>query len=183
MSSYNLGKVCLTPRGSYSAAAHYEKLDTVSCAGGSFICLKACTGIDPVSDPQSESYWSCCSAGIAGVSAEYSGGRVYLTVVLTDGRSCSIDFPVTEIPDLSVSTQKLALGAVTAAKIASGAVTAAKLSGPVPLEKGGTGASDGAEGLAALFAAGPSVLSPYQYGPSLPSSGTEGQLFFLTGEE
>lgn len=179
MSTYNLGKVCLTPRGSYLSSVQYEKLDTVVCAGGSFICLQPCSGINPVTDPQRATYWSCCAAGIAEVNAEYADGRVLLTILLTDGSDCSLSYPVTELPDLSVTSQKLASGAVTTLKIASGAVTAAKLSGPVPPEKGGTGASDGAEGLKNLFAAGATILSSHQYGSTLPSGGSEGQLFFL----
>lgn len=180
MSVYNLGKVCLTPKGTYSPTAQYEKLDTVALGGGSFICLRSCSGINPVTDPDRSTYWSCCAAGIASVSAEYSAGRVYLTILLTDSGSCSIDFPVSDIPDLSVTSQKLAVGAVTSAKIADASVTASKLAAPIPLEKGGTGAAQGATGLKNLFSSGATILSPHQYGTALPTSGSEGQLFFLT---
>ena len=38
-----------------------------------------------------------------------------------------------------------------------------------PMENGGTNASDGATGLANLFAAGATVLSSYQYGDCFPT--------------
>lgn len=48
----------------------------------------------------------------------------------------------------------------------------------VPVSKGGTGASAGHTGLANLFAAGPTILSSYQYGDTLPAPGTPGRIFF-----
>ena len=48
----------------------------------------------------------------------------------------------------------------------------------VPMSKGGTGAENGAEGLANLFAAGETVLSSYQYGTELPFNPVVGQLYF-----
>ena len=53
-----------------------------------------------------------------------------------------------------------------------------------PIENGGTNATDGATGLANLFASGNTVLSSYQYGDELPEAGTVGRIFFkrLTDE-
>lgn len=48
----------------------------------------------------------------------------------------------------------------------------------VPISKGGTGSSSGATGLKNLFAAGQTVLSSNQYGSTLPSSASEGTVFF-----
>lgn len=48
----------------------------------------------------------------------------------------------------------------------------------VPIENGGTNASDGASGLANLFASGNTVLSSYQYGDELPEAGVVGRIFF-----
>ena len=58
------------------------------------------------------------------------------------------------------------------------AITAEQLP-VVPMSKGGTGAQNGSEGLKNLLAAGPMVLSPYQYGDTLPEPGTPGRIFFL----
>lgn len=48
----------------------------------------------------------------------------------------------------------------------------------VPITNGGTGASNGATGLANLFASGITVLSSHQYGDTLPAAGTKGRIFF-----
>jgi hypothetical protein len=48
----------------------------------------------------------------------------------------------------------------------------------ISMEKGGTNASNGAEGLANLFAAGMTVLSSHQYGNDLPEPGNVGRIFF-----
>ena len=48
----------------------------------------------------------------------------------------------------------------------------------IPIENGGTNSSDGAEGLANLFAAGMTILSEYQYGDELPPAGNKGRIFF-----
>lgn len=48
----------------------------------------------------------------------------------------------------------------------------------IPIANGGTNASDGATGLANLFASGATVLSSNQYGDELPAAGTVGRIFF-----
>lgn len=48
----------------------------------------------------------------------------------------------------------------------------------IPMSMGGTEATDGATGLANLFAAGDTVLSSYQYGAELPENAVTGQMFF-----
>lgn len=48
----------------------------------------------------------------------------------------------------------------------------------ISVENGGTNATDGATGLKNLFADGATVLSSYQYGDTLPESGTVGRIFF-----
>lgn len=56
--------------------------------------------------------------------------------------------------------------------------SAVDLYGTTPVENGGTGSDNGAEGLANLLAAGNAVLSSYQYGDTLPSAGVKGRIFF-----
>ena len=55
---------------------------------------------------------------------------------------------------------------------------ASDLIGSVPITKGGTGATDGATGLANLLSSGMTILSAYQYGNDLPNPGNAGRLFF-----
>lgn len=52
------------------------------------------------------------------------------------------------------------------------------VTGMVEMDRGGTGATNGADGLKNLFAAGATVLSANQYGDTLPSPGTPGRVFF-----
>lgn len=55
---------------------------------------------------------------------------------------------------------------------------ASSITGAVAMTAGGTGATNGADGLKNLFAAGATVLSANQYGDTLPSPGTPGRVFF-----
>ncbi len=50
--------------------------------------------------------------------------------------------------------------------------------GVTPIEQGGTGATDGENGLKNLLAAGNMILSSNQYGDTLPTAGVAGRLFF-----
>ena len=60
----------------------------------------------------------------------------------------------------------------------SGATSVNSLDQVVSIKHGGTGSSDGASGLANLFASGSTILSSYQYGDTLPAAGTAGRIFF-----
>lgn len=83
----------------------------------------------------------------------------------------------------AVTEEKLATGSVAEGKIANGAVTGQKIAAAaVTTEKMGQGAVTGEKTnfSAGLPVTGPLVLtSGVGYGDSLPSSGVEGQLFFL----
>lgn len=48
----------------------------------------------------------------------------------------------------------------------------------IPIECGGTNATDGSNGLKNLLADGITVLSDYQYGDELPTAGNVGRIFF-----
>ena len=62
-----------------------------------------------------------------------------------------------------------------------GTITAGTWHGAaIPIAYGGTGETNGAAALKALFAAGATVLSGSQYGATLPAAGTKGRLFFKT---
>ena len=50
--------------------------------------------------------------------------------------------------------------------------------GVLPIENGGTGSSDGASAIQNLFAAGNTILSPYQFGDELPEAGVVGRVFY-----
>lgn len=68
----------------------------------------------------------------------------------------------------------------TAADITSGTFSTARIPN-ISMSKGGTGATNGSDGLKNLLAAGPMILKEgegYQYGDTLPSPGTKGRIFF-----
>ena len=48
VTSYDLGKVSLTPRGEYNPSAQYTELDVLTYAGSSFLVLKDVMGVTPV---------------------------------------------------------------------------------------------------------------------------------------
>lgn len=54
----DLGKVMIVPKGAYSGATAYTKLDLVSYEGSSYIALQNTTG----NLPTNETYWQCVSA-------------------------------------------------------------------------------------------------------------------------
>lgn len=65
----------------------------------------------------------------------------------------------------------------SASEITSGVMDASRL--PVTtMDKGGTGAEDGAVGLQNLFAAGNTIISAHQFGNELPDPGNAGRIFF-----
>ena len=43
-----IGKVLITPRGTYASNISYDVLDLVSHNGKAWLCSKPCTGIEPV---------------------------------------------------------------------------------------------------------------------------------------
>ena len=65
----------------------------------------------------------------------------------------------------------------SASEITSGVFDADRLP-MIVMNKGGTGAEDGATGLQNLFASGNTILSAYQFGDELPEPGNEGRIFF-----
>lgn len=86
----------------------------------------------------------------------------YITRINTEDGNKQIDYnALANLPDLSV-LEGLSDGVLS-------------------LDKGGTGASDGATGLQNLFAAGMTILTEgvnFQYGPDLPDAGNPGRIFF-----
>ena len=53
MAKTSLGKVGILPKGEYSSATQYLRLDIVSYNGGSYLCIKDCVGIDVTN----KEYW------------------------------------------------------------------------------------------------------------------------------
>lgn len=62
MSSYNLGRVALIPKGVYSDTSQYEKLDIVSFNNSSYVAKQSVTGVEPLQGEDSE-YWMLLVGG------------------------------------------------------------------------------------------------------------------------
>lgn len=65
MATYNIGKIGMTPKGTYNASTAYEKLDVVSYNGSSYVALDNCTGIAPTNT----SKWMILAQGNASQAA------------------------------------------------------------------------------------------------------------------
>lgn len=66
-----------------------------------------------------------------------------------------------------------------AGDVTSGTFSTARIPN-ISMSKGGTGATNGSDGLKNLLAAGPMILKEgAQYGDTLPEPGTPGRIFFL----
>lgn len=107
---------------------------------------------------------------------EYTNGDII------GGNALQNDMPLYRVPIKGLNVQELVpmftvienrLGDIMAHTHAG-----TDLSSAVPIEKGGTGATDGATGLKNLLAAGYLVVSSYQHGKSFPENAPAGTLFF-----
>ncbi len=138
MSQQNdLGKVALTPKGAFNAAATYEQLDVVTYNGSSYLVLQTVTGVTP---PNSAYYQTIASKGNNGTNGEaatITAGSISMLplgsspTVTNSGTPNSAVFnfgiPYSPVSDNSVTTSKIADTAVTTNKINNRAVTFGKL--------------------------------------------------------
>ena len=114
---YNLGKVALTPKGTFNANATYERLDVVTRNGSSYLVLQSCTGITPPNETYYQLIASKGNAGTNGSAATITAGTVTMlpvgssATVTNSGTSSNAIFdfgiPYQSIEDGSVTTEKL----------------------------------------------------------------------------
>ena len=82
-----------------------------------------------------------------------------------------------DLTEDTVTAEALAAGATAHNAAGEEIIGVLPVYSVVPPEHGGTGADNGANGLANLLAAGYTVLSPYQVGTELPASAPEYSIF------
>ena len=148
-------------------------------------------GIDAITDIEAETIQEALEA--ISIKAAQSAAGVVSDGGITTEKLAELAVTTQKIAELAVTAAKIATGAVTGEKIAAGSVAEDKIANgavtgqkiaaaAITTEKMGQGAVTGEKTnfSAGLPVTGPLVLtSGVGYGDSLPSSGTEGQLFFL----
>lgn len=113
----------------------------------------------PESDPKLETSGAFADAQVVGNKLKTINTQI-----------SNINGQITEIKNNAQS--------ISANNITSGTLSADRLS-VIPIEKGGTEATNGQDGLRNLLAAGAMILSSNQYGDTLPSNPEQGQVFFV----
>ena len=139
MATINLGQAAIVSKGAYSAAASYAPLNLVTHNGGSYLCKRGCSNIEPGVSPTWQTYWVAATVGIRSFAktGETADGMEY-TATLSD--NSTYVFIVKTAVDYPISVANGGTGATTAAAArenlgalsnANGAVGTANLGGKV----------------------------------------------------
>lgn len=139
MATINLGQAAIVSKGAYSAAASYAPLNLVTHNGGSYLCKRGCSNIEPGVSPTWQTYWVAATVGIRSFAktGETADGMEY-TATLSD--NSTYVFIVKTAVDYPISVENGGTGAATAATAranlgalsnANGAVGTANLGGKV----------------------------------------------------
>lgn len=107
--TYNLGKVCVSPKGAWNAQGSYTILDAVTHRGGSYLATAASGGVEPGVTSNWANYWMVLTKGITGVSARSNSGVTTMSVNFTDGSSYTFSFNTTTLAPGSTYTQMSAV--------------------------------------------------------------------------
>ena len=110
---YELGQAAIVVKGAWSAATPYTPLDCVTNGGGSFICTTAHTNKQPGVASDWASYWVSATKRIKNIMANTTSGNTTVTFTFSDGTTSTIAYAASPVADSSVTTAKLANGAVT----------------------------------------------------------------------
>lgn len=139
MATVNLGQAAIVSKGAYSAAASYAPLNLVTHNGGSYLCKRGCSNIEPGVSSTWQTYWVAATVGIRSFAktGETADGMEY-TATLSD--NSTYVFIVKTAMDYPISVANGGTGATTAAAAranlgalsnANGAVGTANLGGKV----------------------------------------------------
>lgn len=129
----NLGQVAIISKGAYSSGTAYAPLNVVTHRGGSFMCIRACSNIEPAVTSNWNTYWVPTAIGVyqTQVTAPTST-TAKIKFIFSDGTYYEHTYNTTAVSD--------------------GSVTNASLGEAVSLAKGGTGATTAAQALTNLGA-------------------------------
>lgn len=129
MQEFILGQVGIVPKGEYLSSATYIPLNTVTSGGGTWICIKQCTGIKPGVSGSWRTYWQTFANGVSSITvANGTAGNVNMTINYTDGTTGSFTFSSSALAANSVGTTELKENAVTNEKILDDTIGSSKLS-------------------------------------------------------
>ena len=137
--TYNLGKVSLTPRGTFNSSTQYERLDVFTHNGSGYIVLQSVIGVEP----PNPSYYQVIAAkgdsGESGTSAYVTSGTITMLpvgsspTVTNSGTTGSaifdfgIPYSPSYIADGSITHAKLAEDSVGSQNIQNGNITSEKI--------------------------------------------------------
>lgn len=101
MATVNLGQAAIVSKGAYSAAASYAPLNLVTHNGGSYLCKRGCSNIEPGVSSTWQTYWVAATVGIRSFAktGETADGMEY-TATLSDNSTyvfvvkTAVDFPI-----------------------------------------------------------------------------------------
>lgn len=115
MATINLGQAAIVSKGAYSAAASYAPLNLVTHNGGSYLCKRGCSNIEPGVSPTWQTYWVAATVGIRSFAktGETADGMEY-TATLSD--NSTYVFVVKTAVDYPISVANGGTGATTAAE-------------------------------------------------------------------
>lgn len=114
MATINLGQAAIVSKGAYSAAASYAPLNLVTHNGGSYLCKRGCSNIEPGVSSTWQTYWVAATVGIRSFAktGETADGMEY-TATLSD--NSTYVFVVKTAVDYPISVANGGTGATTAA--------------------------------------------------------------------
>lgn len=113
MATVNLGQAAIVSKGAYSAAASYAPLNLVTHNGGSYLCKRGCSNIEPGVSSTWQTYWVAATVGIRSFAktGETADGMEY-TATLSD--NSTYVFIVKTAVDYPISVANGGTGATTA---------------------------------------------------------------------
>lgn len=113
MATVNLGQAAIVSKGAYSAAASYAPLNLVTHNGGSYLCKRGCSNIEPGVSSTWQTYWVAATVGIRSFAktGETADGMEY-TATLSD--NSTYVFTVKTAVDYPISVANGGTGATTA---------------------------------------------------------------------
>lgn len=121
MATYTLGQAAIVNKGAWSSSTPYAILNTVTHSAGSFMAIKASTGIEPGVTSGWATYWVAMAKGIKTVTVTaLNSTTAQMTVTFSDGTTAtSGTFNTAVVAPGAIGTTELGTGSVTAVKLGS----------------------------------------------------------------